>query len=336
MESSLQLDASSLSLDLNITAHLPSKLSQKEEAVALAAELNRVSEENQKLTQMLSVVCENFWALQSQMRGLTGKSMDKEPTSSRKRKEESLGLDIHHDYTSKVPAVINGNAGVNYSSSDQVESTSSEESACKKQCKIPNTKISKLYVRTDPSDTTLVVKDGYQWRKYGQKVTRDNPCPRAYFKCSFAPSCPVKKKVQRSAEDRSLLVATYDGEHNHPHPSQPNLTSNSTASTTSSSHGVGRSSPVPCSLSLASSSPTVTLDLTRPQFVEEATKSTSTTTRQDQIMTNSATVSGSGSGSHKFLVEQMASSLVKDPNFTTALAAAISGRILQPSLAGKW
>ncbi|XP_076955834.1 WRKY transcription factor 18-like [Bidens hawaiensis] len=67
----------------------------------------------------------------------------------------------------------------------------------------------------DSSDhNTMVVKDGYKWRKYGQKVTKDNPSPRAYYKCSF-PSCPAKKKVQRSVDDVNLLVVTYEGEHNH-------------------------------------------------------------------------------------------------------------------------
>ncbi|XP_024994611.1 probable WRKY transcription factor 40 [Cynara cardunculus var. scolymus] len=80
---------------------------------------------------------------------------------------------------------------------------------------LPKTGIQRVYVRTDPSDKTLVVKDGYQWRKYGQKVTRDNPSPRAYYKCSFAPTCPVKKKVQRSVDDAGVVVATYEGEHNH-------------------------------------------------------------------------------------------------------------------------
>ncbi|XP_010051128.2 WRKY transcription factor WRKY76 isoform X1 [Eucalyptus grandis] len=79
----------------------------------------------------------------------------------------------------------------------------------------PFTKSSKICVKVDEEDKSLVVRDGYQWRKYGQKVTKDNPSPRAYYRCSMAPGCPVKKKVQRSAEDRTLLVATYEGLHNH-------------------------------------------------------------------------------------------------------------------------
>ncbi|KAH6778000.1 WRKY DNA-binding protein 40 [Perilla frutescens var. hirtella] len=68
-------------------------------------------------------------------------------------------------------------------------------------------------------------KHPIQALKYGQKVTRDNPSPRAYFKCSFAPTCPVKKKVQRSIEDQSIVVATYEGKHNHPHPSKVEVNS---------------------------------------------------------------------------------------------------------------
>ncbi|RCV16348.1 hypothetical protein SETIT_3G131100v2 [Setaria italica] len=61
------------------------------------------------------------------------------------------------------------------------------------------------------------LEDGYRWRKYGQKAVKNSSYPRSYYRCTAA-RCGVKKRVERSHQDPSTVVTTYEGQHTHPRP----------------------------------------------------------------------------------------------------------------------
>ncbi|KAI4301530.1 hypothetical protein L6164_034799 [Bauhinia variegata] len=67
------------------------------------------------------------------------------------------------------------------------------------------------------------LEDGYRWRKYGQKAVKNSPFPRSYYRCTSV-SCNVKKRVERSFNDPSVVVTTYEGQHTHPSSVMPRST----------------------------------------------------------------------------------------------------------------
>lgn len=69
---------------------------------------------------------------------------------------------------------------------------------------------------SSPIGREKVSEDGYNWRKYGQKLVKGNEFVRSYYKCTH-PNCQVKKQFERS-HDGKKVDTVYFGQHDHPTP----------------------------------------------------------------------------------------------------------------------
>lgn len=107
----------------------------------MAEELDRISTENKKLTGMLATVCMNYQVLQSHLEDLMSRNSENEAAKSRKRKAGE------NDDSSNIHGLNVGNT--ESSSSDDDSSKKPRETTIKK-------KVSKVFVRTNKSDKSLV------------------------------------------------------------------------------------------------------------------------------------------------------------------------------------
>lgn len=84
------------------------------------------------------------------------------------------------------------------------------------QTKSKKRKVSHTYVP--------VHKDGYKWRKYGQKHVKGNPHPRNYYKCTV-PDCPAKKHIELVVDKfgNEKESIEYVNDHIHPAPNSSKI-----------------------------------------------------------------------------------------------------------------
>ncbi|KAL7101423.1 hypothetical protein ACP275_08G052700 [Erythranthe tilingii] len=147
--------------------------------------------------------------------------------------ENKLQLQVHPSASSAFQIISSNNNNNNSAAKPPLSSSSSfkrkctsSENAFSGQCSGSSsrchcTKRRKLRLKRVIMVPAISMKmsdippDDYSWRKYGQKPIKGSPHPRGYYKCSSVRGCPARKHVERAVDDPTMLIVTYEGDHNH-------------------------------------------------------------------------------------------------------------------------